>query len=102
MTSDGFDQSTMWTIQRGSNWQRDRHSAFSARNVPVASAILHIPACRPHHQPFDAQTADGKTVTLLIEDFKLTWSMEIKYNIKVADGSEVHGFLHNTIHRLRE
>ena len=43
---------------------------------------------------------DGKTVTLEIEDLKPTWSMEIKYNLKAADGSEVKGFLHNTIHRL--
>ena len=47
-------------------------------------------------------SADGKTVTLVIENLKPTWSMEIKYNIKAAGGSEVHGFLHNTIHRLRE
>jgi putative heme-binding domain-containing protein len=47
-------------------------------------------------------SADGKTVTLEIEDLKPTWSMEIKYNIKAADGSKVQGFLHNTIHQLSE
>ncbi|MHB1422974.1 MAG: DUF6797 domain-containing protein [Gemmataceae bacterium] len=44
--------------------------------------------------------ADGKTVTLKIEDMKPTWSMEIKYNLKASDGSPVKGFLHNTIHNL--
>ena len=53
----------MWTIQRGSNLQRGRHSAFPARAVPVASAILHIPACRPHHQPFDARSMRPKQAT---------------------------------------
>jgi putative heme-binding domain-containing protein len=46
--------------------------------------------------------ADGKTLTLEIADMKPTWCMEIKYNIKEADGSTVRGFLHNTIHRLGE
>jgi hypothetical protein len=47
-------------------------------------------------------SADGKTVTLDIEDIKPTWSMEIKYNVKGADGTTVQGFLHNTIHHLGE
>ena len=47
-------------------------------------------------------SADGKTVTLEIEDIKPTWSMEIKYNFKASDGSPVIGFLHKTIHRLGE
>jgi hypothetical protein len=45
---------------------------------------------------------DGKTLTLEIADMKPTWSMEIKYNIKGADGATAQGFLHNTIHRLGE
>jgi hypothetical protein len=47
-----------------------------------------------------AVSADGKTVTLEIADLKPTWSMEIKYRIKSAEGAPVQGFLHNTIHRL--
>jgi hypothetical protein len=47
-------------------------------------------------------SGDGKTVTLEIEDLRPTWSMEIKYNVKAADGEQLHGFLHNTIHRLGE
>lgn len=47
-------------------------------------------------------SGDGKTLTLEIADMKPTWSMEIKYSIKGADGAIVQGFLHNTIHRLGE
>ncbi len=47
-------------------------------------------------------SADGKIVTLEIADMKPTWSMEIKYNLKAADGAPVQGFLHNTVHRLGE
>jgi hypothetical protein len=43
---------------------------------------------------------DGKSVTLAIDDLRPTWSMEIKYDVKAADGTAVKGFLHNTIHRL--
>jgi hypothetical protein len=45
---------------------------------------------------------DGKSVTLAIADLRPTWSMEIKYDVKAADGSVVKGFLHNTIHRLAD
>jgi hypothetical protein len=47
-------------------------------------------------------SADGKTVTLEIEELKPTWGMEITYNIKAADGSQVNAYRHNTIHRLGE
>jgi hypothetical protein len=47
-------------------------------------------------------SADGKSVTLHIEDVQPTWSMEIRYDVEAADGSAVTGFLHNTIHRLAD
>src|SRR5262249_50396041 len=43
-------------------------------------------------------SADGKSVTLAIEGLQPTWGMEIKYDVKAADGSAVQGFLRNTIH----
>jgi hypothetical protein len=46
--------------------------------------------------------ADGKSVTLEIEDLRPTWSIAIKYNIQASDGSIVKGLLHNTIHHLGE
>ncbi len=57
---------------------------------------------KPHTVTAAKLSADGKSLTLQIEDLKPMWSMEIMYNIKAADGSEVHGFLDNTIHRLSE
>jgi hypothetical protein len=45
-------------------------------------------------------SADGKAVTLQIEDLRPTPCMEIQYDVKAADGSVVKGTLHNTIHRL--
>ena len=47
-------------------------------------------------------SADGKTVTLEIEDLKAVMCMEIKYDLKASDGSTVKGCLHNTIHHLGE
>jgi hypothetical protein len=47
-------------------------------------------------------SADGKTVGLEIPDMKPTWCMEIKYAVKGADGKEVNGTIHNTIHALGE
>jgi hypothetical protein len=35
--------------------------------------------------------ADGKSVTLEIEDLRPTWSIAIKYNIQASDGSIVKG-----------
>jgi putative heme-binding domain-containing protein len=45
-------------------------------------------------------SADGQAVTLAIEGLRPTWGMEIRYDLRAADGSAVRGFLHNTIHRL--
>ncbi len=42
--------------------------------------------------------ADGKTVRLELPDLAPTWGMEIKYQLKGADGRPVNGRIHNTIH----
>lgn len=47
-------------------------------------------------------SADGQSVELEIADLKPTWCMEIKYNIRAADGAAVNGTVHNTIHHLGE
>jgi putative heme-binding domain-containing protein len=47
-------------------------------------------------------SADRRSVTLAIEGLRPTWSMEIQYDIKAADGASVRGLLHNTVHRLGE
>lgn len=45
---------------------------------------------------------DGKSVFLSLPDITPTWSMEIQYDLKAADGTAINGTLHNTIHELRE
>tara|TARA_B100000530_G_scaffold184954_1_gene117174 strand:- start:11877 stop:15749 length:3873 start_codon:yes stop_codon:yes gene_type:complete len=44
---------------------------------------------------------DGKTVLIEIEGLKPTWGMEIKYDLKGADGETFSGTLHNTVHELK-
>jgi hypothetical protein len=45
-------------------------------------------------------SADGRTVFLEIPGIEPTWCMEIKYAAKGADGGELSGTIHNTIHAL--
>lgn len=45
---------------------------------------------------------DGRTATLVLPDLAPTWCMEVKYNLKSADGESFSGVIHNTIHRLAE
>jgi len=47
-------------------------------------------------------SADGKTLTIVSDDLQPTWGMEIQYNLKAADGQDILGTIHNTIHRLNE
>ncbi|MFN0017750.1 MAG: DUF6797 domain-containing protein [Pirellulaceae bacterium] len=47
-------------------------------------------------------SAYGKTLTLDIPKLRPTWSMEIKYSLRTAEGKPVAGVLHNTIHKLAE
>ncbi len=44
---------------------------------------------------------DGKRVFITIPDLKPTWCMEIKYNLKGANGRSFNGTIHNTIHILK-
>ena len=44
---------------------------------------------------------DGKRVFMTIPDLKPTWCMEIKYNLKGANGRSFNGTIHNTIHILK-
>lgn len=41
---------------------------------------------------------DGKSVSITLPDIAPTWCMEIRYDLKAADGSTVTGTIHNTIH----
>jgi hypothetical protein len=44
--------------------------------------------------------SDRKSVTLTIPDLRPTWCMEIKCNLRGADGAPVARVVHNTIHQL--
>ena len=43
---------------------------------------------------------DGRQVFLRIPSIEPTWGMEIRYEIKGADGRPVEGRIHNSIHHL--
>ncbi len=43
---------------------------------------------------------DGKSVFLSIPEIDTTWCMEIKIQVKDADGKDVERVIHNTIHQL--
>ena len=45
--------------------------------------------------------ADNQTIELQIPDLKPTWGMEIKYELKTADGKTINNVIHNTIHNLK-
>ncbi|MFT4547446.1 MAG: hypothetical protein ACI8XO_004006 [Verrucomicrobiales bacterium] len=44
---------------------------------------------------------DGKSVLLRMPEIAPTWSMEIQYKLKGADGKDFTGTIHNTVHALR-
>ena len=44
---------------------------------------------------------DGKHVFMSIPNLKPTWCMEIKYQLKGANGRSFSGTIHNTIHNLK-
>jgi cytochrome c5 len=46
--------------------------------------------------------ADGRTVMLRLPAIEKTWQMEIRYELKGADGEAVQGQLQNTIHHLAD
>ena len=72
----------VWGLKRSENYGSEH---IDERSLPVRSATL---------------SADGRTVVLAIPDLAPTWCMAITYAIRGADGSEVAGEIHNTIHQL--
>ena len=59
---------------------------------------------KPVHDPLEVKSAklsaDGKTVTLVIEGIKPVMQMKIGYNINAADKTELKDTIYNTIHNL--
>ena len=56
------------------------------------------------HDPMEVESAhlsaDGKTVTLKINNLAPVMQMKIQYNVKAADGTQVRNVLHHTINAV--
>lgn len=55
---------------------------------------------RPLRVTAAALSADGRTLTLTIPELRPTRGLELWYSVRGADGREVDGLLHGTVHRL--
>ena len=73
----------VWDLKRTSNYGSDH---YNEQRLSVQKAELQ---------------ADGKTIKLTIPKIKPTWGMEINYVLQTAVGEQLHGKIHNTIHRLK-
>ncbi len=72
----------VWSLKRSANYG-SKH--IDEHPLKVAGAIL---------------AADKKSVWLSIPGLQPTWSMEIKYELRGADGASFTRTVHNTIHQL--
>ena len=72
----------VWGLRRTANYGSEH---IDERSLPVRSAKL---------------SPDKRTVELEIATLSPTWCMAIAYGIKGAEGMEVTGEIHNTIHAL--
>jgi hypothetical protein len=88
----------------------DRKAAADPKNYSVKTWSLKRSAAygSKHYNEKAARVTgvkvseDGKTVRLLVADMRPTWCMEVRYQVRAADGRAVEGVIHNTVHRLRE
>ncbi|MBI1313382.1 heme-binding protein [bacterium] len=74
----------VWSLKRSANYG-SKH--YNEHEIDVAAARL---------------LEDGQTVELTIPEIAPTWSMEIRYSLRGADGRPFDGVIHNTIHSLNE
>jgi len=81
-TNAGSYKVKVWGLKRTKSYG-SRH--FDEKNLEVAGAKI---------------LEDGKSVLVGLPDLAPTWCMEISYTLKGADGAEVKGVIHNTIHAL--
>lgn len=73
----------VWSLKRTADYG-SKH--YNERSLKVTSAKL---------------SEDGRQIFLEIPDIAPTWCMEIKYELRSADGKPIQGRIHNTIHKLR-
>jgi len=74
----------VWSLKRSANYG-SKH--YDEHEIDVTAARL---------------LDDGQTVKLTIPNIAPTWSMEIRYSLRGADGRPFDGVVHNTIHSLNE
>jgi putative heme-binding domain-containing protein len=70
-----------WSLKRTANYGSQHHDE---RTLKVERATL---------------SEDRRQLTLMIPELAPTWCMEIKYAVKSAEGAEIRGVIHNTIHK---
>jgi putative heme-binding domain-containing protein len=75
-------QLKVWSLKRTANYGSKR---FDEKNLSVRAATL---------------VNEGKTLVLEIPDFDRTWCMELRYELRGADGQPVFGSLHGTVNEL--
>jgi hypothetical protein len=77
-----------WSAEYGSKrWSPSRPSSVGQDAVPVRSVRL---------------LDDDRTVFLEVVDLKPVMQMQIRYDLRTADGERVAGTVYNTIHRVAE
>ena len=72
-----------WDLKRTKNYG-SKH--YNEQTLKIESASL---------------AEDGRTIVLTIPQIAPTWCMEIRYDIRGAQGEDVKNVIHNTIHNLR-
>jgi putative heme-binding domain-containing protein len=72
-------QLKVWSLKRTANYGSEHYNEH-----PLAVRGLEL-------------SDDGRTLSVLA-DIEPTWCMEIRYSFQTADGEEINGVIHNTVH----
>ena len=72
-------------------WSLKRTRSYGSKHYDEASSFVNAVEV----------SKDGKRVFMSIPNLKPTWCMEIKYQLKGANGRSFSGTIHNTIHNLK-
>jgi hypothetical protein len=74
----------VWSLKRTANYGSEH---YNERRLDVRRVSL---------------AEDRQTVLVECADLQPTWCMELRYNLRGADGTPVEGVIHNTVHQLRD
>ena len=72
-------------------WSLKRTRSYGSKHYDEAASLVNAVEV----------SKDGKHVFMSIPNLKPTWCMEIKYQLKGANGRSFSGTIHNTIHNLK-